>query len=152
MKNSSTEENKFAFYIVISLIFIAALMIWYLLFFFLTRNQELWYNSWQNSKTLFFMHCCSISTTTDSKIFDILNSEYCYVLCSTVLISCSNVISECIFLIVLKSQLRTCSWFIKHLIRSSYSYINSFKLIISFFIQSDVSLASTVSSEKHKIN
>ena len=133
-ENSSTEENKFMFYIVISLIFIIVLIMQYLLFFFLMRNPELWYNLWQNSKTLFFMHCCSIFITISSKIFNILNSEYYHALCSTVLISYNSVTSEYIFLIVLKFQLRTCSQFIKHLIRSSYSYINSFRLIISFSI------------------
>ena len=72
--------------------------------------------------------------TISFKTFNILNSKYFYTLCLSVLISYSNTISEYIFLIVLKSQLRTCLQFIKYLIESLYFCINNSESIISFSI------------------
>ena len=96
--NSSTNafiwKNKLIFEIVTRLIFIAALIIRYLLIFFLIKNQKLRYKSWHFSKSSTFIFSRSIFMTVFWKILKIRKSAVYQISWKTVRIFMNEIISN----------------------------------------------------------
>ena len=98
--NSSIAENKLTSRTITQFIFKIAFIILYLFdFFFLIKNHELRYESWQNFKMFRLIRFFNIFVIIFVKILKIENSEICHTRCFIILIICEKTIFDRIFFI-----------------------------------------------------
>ncbi len=98
-KNSFTSESKLTSLIIILFIFIAALIMWYWLNFFLIRNQRFWYESWQDFSMSCFIQFLSMSMMIWWSILKTEKLSICHASCNIIRICCKNETMSFIFLI-----------------------------------------------------
>ena len=98
--NLSIVKNKLTSRTITQFIFKIAFIILYLFdFFFLTKNHELRYESWQNFKMFRLIRFFNIFVIIFVKILKIENFEICHARCFIILIICEKTISDRIFFI-----------------------------------------------------
>ncbi len=90
---------------IILFIFIAALIMWYWLNFFLIKNQKFQYKSWQNFSMSCFIQFLSMSIMIWWSVLETEKSSVCYVSCNIVRIFCKDETMSFIFFISEKFQI-----------------------------------------------
>ena len=122
--------------------FMTALIIQYFSDFFLTRNQEFWYESLQYSSTFVSIYDCNISIMILNRSFEIEKLEVCQASCDIIWIFCENVISECIWMSSDIFYIKHSSCLISIFRRNSHLFRVSSKLIFNCLICSEVNWKS----------
>ena len=142
LANSSTNafiwENKLTFRIVTRLMFIAALIIRYLLFFFFIKNQKLRYKSWHFSKNSAFILSRSIFMTVLWKALKIEKSTICQISWKTIRIFMSEIISDFIWSISEKFQAKTVFRLYRQNNKNFFSFICMLSFTSIFFIRFEI--------------
>ncbi len=104
-KNSFTFESKLMSLMIILFIFIAALIMWYWLNFFLIRNQRFRYKSWQDFSMSCFIQFLSMFMMIWWSVLETEKLNVCHASCDIIRICCKNETTSFIFLISEKSQI-----------------------------------------------
>ncbi len=105
LKNSFTSENRLTSLMIILFIFIAALIMWYWLNFFLIRNQRFRYKSWQDFSMSCFIQFLSMSMMIWWSVLETGKLSVCHALCDIIRICCKNETMSFIFFISEKFQI-----------------------------------------------
>jgi len=105
LKNSFTSESRLTSLMIILFIFIAALIMWYWLNFFLIRNQKFQYESWQDFSMSCFICFLGMSMIIWWSVLKTEKLSVCHASCDIVQICCEDETMSFIFLIFEKSQI-----------------------------------------------
>ena len=122
--------------------FIAMLIMWYLLHFFLTRNQGFLYGLSQYSNTPAFTYNCNILIMIHKRSFRIGKLEACQASWSTIWIFCENMILGYILLSFNMSYTKHSFHHINISRRNSCSFEVKSELIFNVFFCFGVNLQS----------
>ncbi len=142
LKNLFTSENRLMSLMIILFIFIAALIMWYWLNFFLIRNQRFQYKSWQDFSISCFIQFLSMSIIIWWSVLETEKLNVYHASCNIIQICCENETMSFIFLIFEKFQIIV-TFLLNNIFSSKFFFCKvKASLHIIFFICVEVNLNS----------